>query len=352
MSTFDVQVRRVTVEAHPDPEVQRLALGKVDGYISVIGKDGLKTGDLAVYIPEQAIVPETILAEMDLVGALDGKAHNRVKAKRLRGVMSQGLLYRPATWPEEWTEGTEVAGTLGITKWEPPIPLHMAGTHAHGPGGIFQSYTNIDSLQKHPELFAEGEQVRFTEKLHGSCCIVGIIDGQRVVSSKGLAGRHVVLAESDENVYWRAARQYGLHEKLEAVIEDLTGAITSILLFGEVLGVQDLKYGLANGQISYRAFDALADGFYTKDYFAASAFDALCEERAIPPVPVLYEGPFSWEVAKQHATGRSTLADHLREGIVIRPLPVEQRTDKGERKIAKLVSPDYLVRKGDVTEYE
>ena len=38
---------------------------------------------------------------------------------------------------------------------------------------------------------------------------------------------------------------------------------------------------------------------------------------------------------------------HLREGIVIRSEPNEY----GIRKIAKMISPKYLLRKGDGTEY-
>ena len=52
-----------------------------------------KTGDLGVYIPEQAVLPEWVISRLGLEGRLAGKAQNRVKAIKLRGVLSQGLIY-------------------------------------------------------------------------------------------------------------------------------------------------------------------------------------------------------------------------------------------------------------------
>ena len=350
MSTFEVKVRRVIVVPHPDPEAHSIELAKVDEYFSVIVKGSLRTGDLAVYIPEQALVPDALIEEMGLTGKLSGKAKNRVKAIRLRGQLSQGICYRPAIWPAEWTEGTDVAEALSITKWIPDIPIHMRGAIEPAPSG-FRTYTDIESLQRYPEMFAGGQAVRLCEKLHGTCHISGLVQGQPVVSSKGFAGRHMVLKEDAGNVYWRAATDLHLHDLLRAYLDQLgqIGQVDqTILLFGEVLGVQDLKYGYEGGKIGYRAFDLWLNG----NFVDAAQFDAFLRLYDVPAAPVLYEGPFSWEVARQHAAGRSTIASHLREGIVIRPLPHELLTPAGDRMIAKLLSPDYLVRKGETTEFE
>lgn len=352
MSTFEVMPRRVTVLPHPDPEVHSLALGQVDGYVSVIGKHSLTSGDLAVYIPEQAVVPDKLLVEMDLVGRLAGRDKNRVKALKLRGVLSQGLLYRPAEWPAHWVEGVDVAAELGITKWVPEIPTHMRGELCLPPdGAFFRSYTDIEPIEKFPDMFTAGEPVRFSEKLHGTCCIVGLMNGQRVVSSKGVASKHLAIQEDPTNLYWRVATEQGLFEKLErhvaASIELGTASQPNdILLFGEILGVQDLTYGYTDKRSGYRAFDVFSEA----GYLDTAAFDSFTQQHAIPTVPVLYEGPYSVETMQEVASGQSTLAAHLREGIVIKPL-VEQDYE-GSRKIAKKVSPAYLLRKGEVTEFE
>ena len=342
MSSFEVKVRRVEVVPHPNAD--NLEIGLVDGYQSIIAKGSMKTGDLAVYIPEQAIVPDVLLKDIGLVGKLAGPEKNRVKAIKLRGVVSQGLLYRSEWFDIDlYEEGCEVGELLGIKKWKPEIPTHLAGEQEACPG-IF-TYTDIESVQKFTDMFQDGDQVRMTEKLHGSCMIVGIIEGKRVVSSKGLAGRGIVIKESDENAYWRAAKAYGLHEKLEDWYNDYP---SDIILFGELLGVQDLKYGLEPGEVGFRAFDV-----WQRDAGYASPFEfgMFCNLYDIPTVPTLYQGPYSLELAQQYASGQSTLASHIREGVVIRPT-MEQTDHHGRRKVGKLVSPEYLTRKGDATEFE
>ena len=46
-----------------------------------------------------------------------------------------------------------------------------------------------------------------------------------------------------------------------------------------------------------------------------------------------------------NGSGKSTLADHMREGVVIRPTE-ERYVDRLGRLILKLVSEEYLLRKG------
>lgn len=347
MSSFEVRVCRVTIEPHPDSEAQFIEVGRVDGYISVVGKDSLKTGDLAVYIPEQAIVPAWILQELELEGKLAGPDHNRVKAVRLRKQLSQGLLWKPKEWKDHWVEGAEIAAEVGITKWVPEVPAQLRGLVEGAPHG-FRGYVDIEDLKRFPGMFAEGDPVQFTEKLHGSCLIAALIDGHAHISSKGVGGRHLVIKEDANNAYWRVASELNLHNRLQGFLAGLGQPRKTIILYGEMLGVQDLKYGLARGKLGYAAFDVWLDDQFVSPHW----FQQFCRDLALPAAPVLYEGPFSWEVARTHASGQSTLAAHIREGIVIRPMPGEQLLPTGERKIAKLVSPEYLTRGGETTEFE
>ena len=91
MSSFAVQVLQLTILPHENADV--LELAKIGDYLSVVKKGEFKTGQLGVYIPEAALVPDDILESMGLVGKLAGSSHNRVKAARLRGILSQGLVY-------------------------------------------------------------------------------------------------------------------------------------------------------------------------------------------------------------------------------------------------------------------
>src|SRR6185312_807199 len=95
MSSFEVKIHRIKVEAHPNAD--RLEIGRIVGqdYQFIVGKGQFTDGSLFVYIPEAAIVPDWLLEEMGLVGKLNGLAKNRVKAQKFRGVLSQGLAYEP-----------------------------------------------------------------------------------------------------------------------------------------------------------------------------------------------------------------------------------------------------------------
>jgi RNA ligase (TIGR02306 family) len=345
MSGFNATIYRIAVEEHPGAD--RLEIGRIPGqdYQFVVGKGQFAAGDLFVYIQEGSLVPAAILQEMGLTGKLAGPEANRVRAQKFRGILSQGLAYRPSAWLGHWTEGMDVAGELGIARWEPPIPLEMAGVARPAPGGtIFRAYTDIENHQRYPGVIAEGEPVAITEKLHGTCCLCGIFrtggeTEHRLVSSLGLAQRHLVLEESATNVYWRAAGAFDLFARLAGVMAEL--GVAQAMLFGEVLGTQDLKYAYANGHVGYMAFDLYtAAGFVTH-----GRFEELCRAHGIPMVPVLYTGPFDAGLLKSLADGPSTVGPHIREGAVVRPLAERDDPQIG-RVILKRIGAAYLTRKG------
>ncbi len=96
MSDFKVEVLPVTIEPHPNAD--RIEIARIGDYMSIVKKGDFVNGDLAAYIPEASIVPEWILRKMKLwdeekgKGKLAGKAGNRVKVARIRGIVSQGLV--------------------------------------------------------------------------------------------------------------------------------------------------------------------------------------------------------------------------------------------------------------------
>jgi RNA ligase (TIGR02306 family) len=338
VSSFAVTVHRLQTAPHPSAD--RLQIGSIVGqeYQFIVGLDR-QPGDLGAYIPEASILPDALIEEMGIRQYLVGKEKNRVKATRLRGVLSQGLWYPLNAFYEE---GEDVTASLGITKWEPPVPQQLQGiarARPVGPERDFWVDFDVENIKHYPDLFIPGEPVSITEKLHGTLLFASLIDGEEVVTSKGLAHRNLVIEPSDDNLYWKTARAYGLFDALRALGENA-------ILFGEIIGVQDLKYGLSGGAVSFRAFD-----LYTGRGFADVAdFALFCRAHSLPTVPVLFEGPFDRETVDACTTGTSTIAGHLREGCVIRPL-IERRDPAIGRVILKSVSPDYLLRKGETTEF-
>lgn len=374
MSSFTAQARRITIAEHPNADAIELA--RVDGYVSIVRKGEYATGDLAIYIPEQAIVPLTILTELNLlkrdkesgeivtdemgvpIGGLAGPKGDRVKAIRLRGVLSQGLLYRPDF---DLVEGVDYAEQLGISKWVPPVPVDMAGK-AYACARI-STYTDIENVKRFPDVLQPGEEVVATEKLHGTCTVLCLDltepDGAFHVSSKGMAKQHLVLENEltadgrPRNAYWRTAIAYEIPEKLARIADDVRAqgeTVETITLYGETVGVQDLNYGLQKGQLSFAAFDLKVNDSYV-DY---DRFKALMDAYGIPTVPLIFRGAFDEAEVWELASGKETYSGaeaHIREGVVVRPV-VERRDDMLGRVCLKFVSEAYLLRKGEATEFE
>ena len=119
-------------------------------------------------------MPDWLIADLGLEGRLSGSKKNRVKAVKLRGVLSQGLVYpvkEGKIRDVEVAEGDDVTALLEIYKYEPPIPINMSGKvkALHG----YTLHYDIDDIKKYPDVLQDGEDVVMTEKLHGSWCCLG-----------------------------------------------------------------------------------------------------------------------------------------------------------------------------------
>lgn len=198
MSTLRVTAEVLTVHEHPNADA--LELAQVGLYRAVVAKGAFRSGEVALYIPEQAVLPDELIEELGLTGRLAGSAANRVRAVRLRGELSQGLVCRPKALDgvdlaAAAALGTDFAERLGITKWVPPIPPTMNGEVE--PASELLPWVDIENIQRHPDIFTPGEPVVLTEKLHGSACLLTYVadEGRVYVSSKGFGARSLALKE-------------------------------------------------------------------------------------------------------------------------------------------------------------
>jgi len=356
MSTLRVTAEVLTIHEHPNADA--LELAQVGLYRAVVAKGAYRTGERAVYIPEQSVLPAELIEELGLTGRLAGSTSDRVRAVRLRGELSQGIVCRPKALAHidlarAAEDGTDFADVLGIVKWVPPIPPTMSGEVESAPDLL--PWVDIENIQRYPDIFTPGEPVVLTEKLHGSACLLTYVadEGGRVhVSSKGFGAKSLALKEDPRNLYWRAVHGHGV-AKAAARLAERLGA-RRVGIFGEVYGagVQDLSYG-ADGRrqtLGYAVFDVSAE----IDGEVRWLDPAALLEDELPLVPRLYEGPYDIERVLEVASGRETVSGrelHLREGVVIRPATERYSPVTGGRAIAKAVSPAYLTRKGG-TEYE
>jgi RNA ligase (TIGR02306 family) len=358
MSTLRVTAEVLTVHEHPNADA--LELAQVGLYRAVVAKGVYRTGDAAVYIPEQSVLPAALIEELGLTGRLAGSGADRVRAVRLRGELSQGIVCRPKALADvdlvrAAAEGTDFAERLGITKWVPPVPTAMSGDVEPAPGLL--PWVDIENLQRYPDVFAPGEPVVLTEKLHGSACLLTYLadEDRAYVSSKGFGAKSLALKEDPRNLYWRAVRGFGVPEAAARLAERLGARRAGV--FGEVFGagVQDLTYG-ADGRrdtLGYAVFDVCVEVAGAVRWLDPGEVVELLGG-ALPLVPRVFEGPYDTAGVLAAASGRETVSGrelHLREGVVIRPVRERYSPVTGGRAIAKAVSPAYLTRKGG-TEFE
>ena len=379
MSTFEVKVVRID-DVIDHPNADRLSLNKIGGFVAVSNKDEdgnhrYRPGQLVVYVPEGAVVPLDILQQFGYTdsegkGILAGSKGNRVKAIKLRDVVSQGLIFPNTNIGGR--EGDDLAETLGIVKYEPVIPASMSGEVIHMPSLTLNF--DVENLQKYPDAFEHDEYVYATEKLHGtfaafvftSATDVSEEESQNLIQvspniyatafSKGLGAKGLVFKATPDNIsrniYLRALTNLLSNETARQEIIDNVNYIapSKLTLIGEIYGkgVQDLTYSLDSP--SFAMFGAIND----KTYMNAESFFNETPLDSIPCVPLIYQGPFGQLIdnIEDYRDGKSVVDGiTLREGIVVTP-QIEGRDDRFGRKALKLVSPDYLLRKGQTTEFQ
>lgn len=369
MADFKCEVTQV-LDVCEHTNSDNLELIKVFGYQVVATKNIYKKDDIVVFIPPQSILPVDIQEKLGVVGFLAGPNKDRLKSIKLRGEISEGILLKQKDVDFDLELGQDVKGELGIKKYIPEIPQTMKGQVK--PVKAYK-VTNFDfnSIKKDNDFFGNGEHVVITEKLHGTytniICLIDFDDQQGFikdgvfqigVTSKGMGAKGLCIDmnadQNSANLYCDIARNIKpeLIQLINFVVRDHKEKFSVIEIMGETYGKVQKGFSYDGfGSNLFRAFDMKVhypDGKY-KYINSENAF-ALFDMFGIQTVPVLYKGPYHKSVAMNHAHGNSELADHIKEGCVIRPKH-ERLSFDGRRVIAKLISNQYSLRKGG-TEYQ
>jgi RNA ligase (TIGR02306 family) len=320
MSTHKVEVIRIaTIEKHPNADA--LDLVRIDGFTCAVRRGDFVVGDLVVYVEPDYVVPPT--GPFAFL-ATDGNPV-RIKAKKLRGIYSMGLLVKA---PEGAIVGDDVMEAMGIVRYEPPMPLSTGGDEErpHPSLASIPKY-DLESWRRHRSVLELGERVILTEKIHGASARYAYRDGRIWCGSRTGWKR-----EDENSVWWRALTQ-------SRWIVDWCKEYDSTVLYGEVFGqVQDLKYGAGRNEVFFRAFDVLTS---VRTWIDAHVLPLMLPESG--PVPTVYDGHYDPVTVETLALADSKLASHPAEGVVIKP--AAERTDPYLGRVAlKLVSNRYLER--------
>jgi RNA ligase (TIGR02306 family) len=350
MGKFQVLVVEVGA-IKPHAQADRLSWVTIQeaGNVPVVFRTGdLVEGQLAVYFPIDSVIPESVPGTSFL------GSHRRIRAMRLRGMYSEGLILPAQNVLDKPVKGQDVSSFLGVKKHEDPIPVKMGGEQVANPG--LPTY-EVESLGGFPCILSEDEDVVITEKLHGTNARFALVDGRFYAGSHHCFWRDMRSGWREwkrwgenllrrlkketprppplDNVYWQIARKHDLEEKM------YREGYYDFSIYGEIFGdIQDLKYGHGKGEISFYVFDVWDS--QKKGWLGWDDTVEVARRMGLAVVPVLYRGAYHDGLLKKLVDGDSILASHIREGIVLKTT-AESEPGVG-RFIIKMVSQQYKLR--------
>jgi RNA ligase (TIGR02306 family) len=367
-SEFSCEVVSIT-SVIPHPNADRLELIQFrfkDGPSSIVvvsGKGLWNTGDLAVYISPDSMLP---LAEprWDFLrtSSYPSKLLHRLRSARLRGVYSEGII---TAVPGSCGIGDNMAVALRIDPYKSPADYtreqHEARTEFGRKNKGLAKYRipeySLVSLKKAAYHIKKGEPVVVTEKVHGTNFRFGLVPRSGWLGSIGrllrfgklgyefVVGSHRVIKRPDSSpgfygadIWNDAARVHGLEKKMRDAGQ------FGIVWYGEIYGVtdrgskvQDMTYGnTSNGLVIFDCYHYEKQEYIPRD-----------EWLSLSPVgtsaPVLFRREYSEDDIRVRAEGMTRVGSdtkQIMEGVVVETLTRPIR--KG-----KWVSESYKLRKDD-----
>jgi RNA ligase (TIGR02306 family) len=297
-----------------------IELTTVGGWKVVVAKDvNHKVGDLVVYCEIDSFLPIEpefeFLRKSSYKKMADGTEGFRLKTIKLRGQVSQGLivpldvLLKRGVSSDDVYEGLDVTGTLGIVKYEPPIPAQLSGM-VKGNFPSFLKKTDEERIQNLTREFPIYKLANFyvTEKLDGSSVTYYVKDGVF-----GVCSRNLDLLEDENNSMWKFATTSGLKDRLLSLEKN-------IAVQGEIIGegVQGNPYKIIGQTV--RLFNGFNIDKY--DYLGLDEFIELSKFLEVKTVPILdldFKLPDTIDELLSYADSKSVLNEKFdREGVVIR----------------------------------
>lgn len=310
-----------------------IEVAEVLGWEVVVKKGQFKEGDLCVYGEIDSIFP----AENPEFEFLEGK---RIKTKKLRGQVSQGIVFPMTILPEgNYIEADDLTELLKVEKYEVD-PEEIAAKRAENqmdfPDWI--SKTDEERIQTRMELL-EPE----SKELFGRCYATEKLDGTSATyylnllqenHRFGVCSRGREIPNEDDSFYWKIAVQYGMEDILSEIAE--RHHANQVILQGEIIGksIQSNKYKLEG--IDFYAFNLILDG-KKKTTIEISQILMDYKLKTVPVVIEDFELPDHVKDLVELSKGNSVVCPKTkREGIVIRNFD--------SRLSFKVINPEFLLK--------
>jgi len=295
----------------------------------------VKAGDVAVYCEIDSWIPTELasfLSKGQEPRVFDGIKGERLRTVKLRGQLSQGLLLNYWNLPKvvdafhktrlASDEPFDVTEILGIVKYDPPVPAHLAG-EVRGLFPTFIPKTDQERVQNLSTEFAQwqADKVKWevTEKLDGSSMTV-YVNGD----DHGVCSRHLNLKDTESNTLWKVAHR-------DQIITAISESGRNLAVQGEIVGegIQGNPYKI-KGQ-SFYTFDIY--DIDARRYFNPTERNEFCELYQLLHVPMIAFSAEPYDTLGivtiadmlKFAEGKSDLnAQTEREGVVFKAHSLDQ----------------------------
>lgn len=337
----------------------RIVLATVDGWRVIVTND-FSVGDKVIYCEIDSVLPEKPEFEF-----LRPKKF-RIKTMKMAGVLSQGICFPLSILPpkedgSEYELGEDVTEVLGVKQYEETMDddkevskaqpkkkypawlmrwkwfrnLVLPGRTKGDRGGFpkFISKTDEERIQNMPWILKDKQEWIATEKVDGQSGTFALVKHKKLFGTKYeyiVCSRNLRLGSPDNASYWQVSDRY----KIENALKNMIGDREWIAIQGECIGpkIQKNKYKVQ--ECDLYVFNLL----YPTGRVGSTLAKSICEQHGFKFVPILDEHvvlPDTVDEVLAYATGKSQLADILREGIVFRTIDGKQSF--------KAVSPEYLL---------
>lgn len=328
MSHHKVEVVSIP-SLRPHPGADTLSLVEIWGYQVVVKTEMWKEGDLAAFVEPDYEVP-TSREEFSFLASSGEYA--RVKVARLRGEISQGLLI-PA--PAGSSVGDCVLEKLGVRRYSPPEDAQAGGDTREGSPLAFSPNYDLEAWHRYPTALGKADLWVVREKVHGSSARFVSVEKEGEEPDIWIGSRTRWVVDDGKNPWSRAYRS-------NPWIRIVALANPGVVFYGEVYGLQNLRYGKTGGELGVVLFDALRGG----KWLTAYEWSELRATEWIKMAPLVYCGkPVKPEALLAMAEGSSLLfPGHIREGVVVQD-GFDSRVLAVTRKL-KVVGNGYLSLKG------
>lgn len=267
----------------------------IGGWTAVVRKGEFYQGQQVFYFETDSMLPldKEPFAFLRSRGVKEqnGREYHRLKAMKLRGVVSDGLLlpfsivsYFEADLDKQLDilnkiqeNGGDFSNWFGVVKYEDPILAKLGGKMTRFPEWITRTdeerIQNLPKLIEHIAKTDTWDDWYATEKIDGTSCTIWCRINDKGEYEYGVCSRNYGLEEEEDNTYWKIAKTPSIEYAEELMspldylklkcLEDARSGVTNTpayVLQGEIFGegIQNNPIGIRGQRICF--FNLLENG--------------------------------------------------------------------------------------------